>query len=822
MDYGGFPEDLIMAPAPSDLSFMNLIKQEINSPGSDPSLNTTAFQNGAQHQPPARVDFQAPPGAIEPRKGKKRPAAAAAETGSPGGSEESEKQKKNNGVVGLTELIDKIAAEKTALRFDDETKLYEVVDGPAFEARFQELRRTRSKRTNETATRPFSRMHVHYAIVRGERWAGTGTAFRAKDAVVDDFLDTEKIQANKINVTLMPSDGLAGFQITLQHFLNVTGAGDAYKRAMRAKEGDDSTPSTDDGTETVPEAPPMARDPSDDYWHSLSIDTVSEAINSVWSENSKGDQAYFFYREQRDVRFANGSVVQLVDGKLQADNTPSERAVYMVVSDDNAKWKGDPIPSAEQEKFGHWCCFLGQVPVRVKGAVKSGQYLGPARDGSGCACAATPGEGPVVGIALVGKDGEEEGLVRTMSFVGMNALNAGLGAQLTPLLAEGLVTQREVAELRLDLDETKKVVQEGIENLNERVDHIERQLEVSYTGYAVAGAGVPVTPRLGQLASPRVKGGWNSPREDMATRWKKPGTAVVGGKEVELRIMGDKLPSDEDLAEKGLGLYRAQSVGSPKEAGVCGLDNQRKTRAFIIGAVCVLFLGVVAAAFFIGWQSAHDFATGEDPMEAASASSSAEGSGADAPTSGNAVDLMGCNALTTMLECGGAAGCLWAEVESGEFAGLYACITAPEPDAGADANVSEQAPEEQGEQGVVVEGEEEVDEAEVECASVGSEAECQQAMLCTWDAAAGACGLGAAEMMVAECAALKELVDCEEVGGCEWREVEGGSGTFACLAQPKCGGLSSEEACADVDGCVWFKFGEKGNLCILDPGSGEP
>eukprot|EP00961_Rhodomonas_salina_P070684 949264-Rhodomonas_salina.1 len=97
-----------------------------------------------------------------------------------------------------------------------------------------------------------------------------------------------------------------------------------------------------------------------------------------------------------------------------------------------------------------------------------------------------------------------------------------------------------------------------------------------------------------------------------------------------------------------------------------------------------------------------------------------------------------------------------------------------------------------------------------------AQAECAQAMLCTWDAAAGACGLGAAE-----CAALKELVDCKEMGGCEWREGEGGSGTFACLAQPKCCGLSSEEAaaCADVDG---FKFGEKGNLCILDPGSWEP
>jgi hypothetical protein len=30
------------------------------------------------------------------------------------------------------------------------------------------------------------------------------------------------------------------------------------------------------------------------------------------------------------------------------------QGMYMVVSDKNAKWKGEPIPSPEEEPKGHW------------------------------------------------------------------------------------------------------------------------------------------------------------------------------------------------------------------------------------------------------------------------------------------------------------------------------------------------------------------------------------------------------------------------------------------------------------------------------------
>ena len=30
------------------------------------------------------------------------------------------------------------------------------------------------------------------------------------------------------------------------------------------------------------------------------------------------------------------------------------QGIYMVVSDKNAKWKGEPIPTPEEETQGHW------------------------------------------------------------------------------------------------------------------------------------------------------------------------------------------------------------------------------------------------------------------------------------------------------------------------------------------------------------------------------------------------------------------------------------------------------------------------------------
>eukprot|EP00961_Rhodomonas_salina_P132327 1780901-Rhodomonas_salina.1 len=134
------------------------------------------------------------------------------------------------GSLRLTDAIDKLAAEEVVLRFDRSTQLYVVLDGPGFEARFDEVRCTRAKRSGCSNSRPFSRMHSHYSLVRGEKWAKTGSAFRAKDAAQDPSRH-DQVHASKINITIFQEGDTDGSQVTLQHFLNVTGAGDLFRQA---------------------------------------------------------------------------------------------------------------------------------------------------------------------------------------------------------------------------------------------------------------------------------------------------------------------------------------------------------------------------------------------------------------------------------------------------------------------------------------------------------------------------------------------------------------------------------------------------------------
>lgn len=142
--------------------------------------------------------------------------------GSPDEEDDSE-HKAKAGFLRLPDVIDKLASEKQVLIFDNDAQLYVVKDGPGFESQFNDLRYTRGKKSEGASNRPFSRMHTYFVLVRGERWAGTGSAFKAKDAA-KVVPPGDMVQAANINVTLMPSNETAGFQVTLQHFLNVTGS----------------------------------------------------------------------------------------------------------------------------------------------------------------------------------------------------------------------------------------------------------------------------------------------------------------------------------------------------------------------------------------------------------------------------------------------------------------------------------------------------------------------------------------------------------------------------------------------------------------------
>mmetsp|Transcript_15933 Transcript_15933/g.24815 ORF Transcript_15933/g.24815 Transcript_15933/m.24815 type:complete len:403 (+) Transcript_15933:368-1576(+) len=175
----------------------------------------------------------------------------------------------------------------------------------------------------------------------------------------------------------------------------------------------------------------------------------------MWNADSKGDQAYFFKRKERgSIPFRNGAIVSLVEGEIVPDNhTQSGAGLYMVVSDNNAKWKGEPIPTKDEETQGHWCAFLGQVPVVVDGPIRCGEHIGPKQDGSGFGVKAVLGQAPVIGIALFDKSTATPGIVKTLVFAGLNALSqsqgtkAGYDSLLSKVLEEQMVELQQNMEM---------------------------------------------------------------------------------------------------------------------------------------------------------------------------------------------------------------------------------------------------------------------------------------------------------------------------------------------------------------------------------------
>jgi hypothetical protein len=391
----------------------------------------------------------------------------------------------------LPQLIDLLARDEQVIRWDDASGVYEVMNGPLFEERFNALRCTRGKRNEEAVERPFARMHSHFVLVRGGRWAATGTTFRplVKSAHSKNLPPTESgtpcsppfgidgnmsvsngsssasesdytastgqsLTADMVNINLSShgEDGSFNFQCTLQHFLDITGAGELYHRAIQkgtkewveASSASANFPGNSQGicSERAPMNAPLAMQWGPDSTVSggnpqsvdrefnipnmiLSERDIVSIVGTMWDEGSLGDQAYFFFRESGTDAYPNGSIISLVDGHLKgltAESCKDPRTLYLVVSDNNAKWKGEPIPTKEEESLGHWCAFLGQVPVKVEGPVCCGDFIGPKGDGSGLGVVTAMGRGSVIGIALATKPEVGVGVVKTLCFAGFNAL----------------------------------------------------------------------------------------------------------------------------------------------------------------------------------------------------------------------------------------------------------------------------------------------------------------------------------------------------------------------------------------------------------------
>jgi len=286
-----------------------------------------------------------------------------------------------------------------------------------------------------------------------------------------------------VKVNLNGGGGSFRVQCTLQHFLDVTGAGELYQRAVINSQKSSNAASSQEicggHSETVPLKPSCAQPEgggqgqvSTDTWTFTGNSTapsqdsdrefivplterdIASIVGTMWDEGSLGDQAYFFSRECELPPFPNGAIVSLMDGRLRGlspEACSDPRTLYLVVSDNNAKWKGEPIPTKEEELLGHWCAFLGQVPVCVCGPVRSGECIGPKPDGSGLGIVTTLGQGPVVGIALADKLEADTRIVKTLCFAGFNAL-APLGEDFRRLFLRTGALAAQVDDLRQSVE----------------------------------------------------------------------------------------------------------------------------------------------------------------------------------------------------------------------------------------------------------------------------------------------------------------------------------------------------------------------------------
>jgi hypothetical protein len=231
---------------------------------------------------------------------------------------------KGGGCMRLPEVVAQLASEAQVLQWVESEGAYLVIDGPGFERRFNELRMVRGKKVESAAHRPFSRMHTHFVLVRGEKWAGTGSMFRYKEKTPDPSKCT--VSASDVSLTLRGGSDSEEFTVTLQHFLDITGAGAMFRQALTddcSRPSPETTSPASPGEDTqgggegngdllegglelsgdMHGLPMLTRYSSSS---DLGAQDVASILGAMWDCNSKGDQAYFFHRKSGLSRFANG------------------------------------------------------------------------------------------------------------------------------------------------------------------------------------------------------------------------------------------------------------------------------------------------------------------------------------------------------------------------------------------------------------------------------------------------------------------------------------------------------------------------------------
>lgn len=131
--------------------------------------------------------------------------------------------------------------------------------------------------------------------------------------------------------------------------------------------------------------------------------------------------------------------------------------------------QGGQQPSPSEEHLGHHVAWVGQVPTRVRGRVRPGEWIGAALDGGHIAEVVPQGSPRAVGVAIEAKEGEQEGVVLTAL-----AFQQCTIGQATAALKGSLV---DIAERMTQVEERQATMQIELGNVEEKHDELAAQFE---------------------------------------------------------------------------------------------------------------------------------------------------------------------------------------------------------------------------------------------------------------------------------------------------------------------------------------------------------
>ncbi|MDX8341434.1 hypothetical protein SLH46_19705 [Draconibacterium sp. IB214405] len=135
----------------------------------------------------------------------------------------------------------------------------------------------------------------------------------------------------------------------------------------------------------------------------------NETNLGVAFESGGADYAEWLMKSNADEAFTFGDVVGVKGGLISKEFKTAEK--FMVISKDPTVIGA--MPEADKEKFYEKIAFMGQVPVKVIGKVKKGDYILPSGNQDGMAIAVAPNQmatldySRIIGTAWGESDGKK-------------------------------------------------------------------------------------------------------------------------------------------------------------------------------------------------------------------------------------------------------------------------------------------------------------------------------------------------------------------------------------------------------------------------------